>query len=881
LLAPGTRLGPYEIDAALASGGMGHVYRARDTRLDRAVAIKVLQTDLSENLHARERFEYEARAISHINHPHICTLYDIGEEGGVSFLVMELLEGETLAVRLQRGPLPIDQAIAFAGQIADALDKTHRVGIVHGDLKPENIMLTKAGVKLLDFGLSRRAPAAQGSTDSVTTATTIGAPGVVVGTLQYLSPEQLEGKPPDARSDIFGLGAVIYEMVTGKKAFNGQTPAAVIAAIMKHDPPPVSELRPGTPPALEHVVDTCLAKDPDERWQHAGDLARELAWVGASAPMAPATASAGGRRWIWIATSAALLVLLAALGAWALMDRVAPDVFPTRTSVLLPEGLQFPAGGAVAGVSRFAISPDGRKLAFVAIDAGGNQRLWVRALDSVNPAPIAGTDGALSPFWSPDSGTIAFVAQGRLKTVDVKGGTPVVIASPAANTTGAWTRDNVILFTPTFTSPLSSVPASGGTPQQVTTLDKAAGDVLHRSPTLLPDGKHFLYVAAGPRAGGTIGPRAVYVGSMDRQEPAKLLLDSGTGVRYGQGHVIFVRENTLMAQPFDLDRLALSGEPRPVAEQVELMAPGWASFALSDSGLLAYQPSSEGSQLVWFNRGGQELGTVDGAAGYDDLELSPDGHRAAVSVVDPAVRTRDLWIFDVDRGVRTRLTADNNDDVAPIWSPDGARLAFASNRNGHYDLFEKGASGLDGETSILADDAEKYPIAWLKDGRRLLWSVEIRAASTGVSILPAGQNQKPVRFLGPPVNTGRLSPDERWLAYTSPESGRSEVYVVPFPMASRRWPVSTAGGTQPRWRRDGKELFYAGRDNRLMAVTIDASGRDLKIGEPQPLFEARPVGARSFYDVSPDGRFLVNVVRADSASPSITLVQNWTAALKP
>ena len=863
---------------------MGHVYKARDTRLDRWVAVKVLQSEIADDSAARARFEHEARAISHINHPHICTLYDVGEDGGISYLVMELLEGETLAERLARGPLPFDQALTFAAQIADALDTTHRVGIVHGDIKPENVMLTKTGVKLLDFGLARQGLAPTGSADGVTTTTTITGPGTVVGTLQYLAPEQLEGKEADPRTDIFALGAVLYEMVSGHKAFDGHTPAAVIAAIMEHDPPSLATRRPSTPAALEHVVGTCLAKDPDARWQHAGDLARELAWVaGQTSTTVEPRGEPRRRVGIWMGAATALLIAAIGLALWGYRQTRPSDRFPIRTSILLPEGLRFTPGGTVGGVNRFALSPDGRRLAFAATDAAGNQMLWVRALDSTKATPVPDTDGALSPFWSPDSRTIAFVAQGQLKTVDPTGGSPVVIAPRAAGVTGAWSRDNVILFTPTFTSPLFRVTPSGGSPQQVTTLDKSTGDVLHRTPSFLPDARHFLYVAAGPRAGGTTGPRAVYIGSLDASEPSKLLIAEGTSARYADGSVVFIRENRLMAQPFDQRQLALTGDARVVAEQVELTAPGSAAFTLSDAGILAYSPSTDGSQLVWFDRSGRQLNTVGEPGAYDDVEISPDNHRAVVSAVDPNTNTRDLWIFDLDRGVRTRFTLDPAEDVAPIWSPDGGRIAFASNRKGHYDLYEKSATGIGGETLIYADSAEKYPTSWLPGTQRvLLWSFNVATLATGLAVLTPGPNAKPMSFIGSPASPGRMSPDGRWVAYYSGESGRNEVSVVSFPNASHRIQASTTGGTLPRWRRDGRELFYAGRDNRLMAVAVTASDNDLKLETPRPLFEARPVGSRSFYDVTGDGsRFLVNALRADSASPSITIVQNWTASLKP
>jgi Tol biopolymer transport system component len=896
VLTSGTRLGPYEIQSVVGSGGMGEVYKARDTRLGRTVAIKILSPRLAEDPHFRVRFEREARAISQLNHPHICTLYDVGESAGsdapsstpVRYLVMEFVEGETLAERLARGPLPLDQTLAYAAQIADALDKAHRRGFIHRDLKPGNVMVTKkAGVKLLDFGLAeqRTQPLPPGWADAVTHTTPIGAPGMVLGTLQYLAPEQLEGNEADERTDLFACGAVIHEMMTGQKAFDGGSPAAVIAAILEHDRPSITAVQPSAPPALEHVVSTCLAKDPDERWQSAGDLTRELKWIASVASksaVAHETAGAGTGQRVWMAVAGLFLLSTLALVAFQFLRPSAPAAPVYRTSILLPEGLRFPAAGPVGGIGRFAMSPDGRRIAFVATDPSGNQTLWVRPLDSLTAAPLAGTDGASSPFWSPDSRVIAFVARGQLKTIDPAGGSPVVVASTAFNATGAWNHDNVIVFTPTRESPLHSVSASGGTPRPVTTLDKQAGDVLHRNPFFLPDHRHFLYVAVSARNGGSTGPRAVYVGSLDATGPGRLLLDNGSSAKYSQGRLIFLQDKMLMAQPFDVDRLALTGEPRPVAEPVELNGPASAAFTVSETGVLVYQPAAvQGSQLLWFDRGGRQLGTVGDAAEYGDVELSPDGRRAALSVLDAAVNTRDLWVFDLARGVRTRFTFDRGDDVWPIWSPNGTHIFFASNRRGHFDLYQKMATGVGTEELLFADGSEKYPTSSLPDGRSLLyWAFDADGAI--LSVLPLTPEPKPTTFLPTPVGPGRLSPDGRWVTYSSAESGRSEVYVVPFPVASRKWQVSSAGGSQSRWRNDGKELFYAARDNKLMAVSVEGRASGLDVGPPRPLFEARPVGPRSFYDVTPDGqRFLVNSLRSEGLSSSITVVQNWSAAQKP
>jgi Tol biopolymer transport system component len=862
---------------------MGEVYKARDTRLDRTVAIKVLKASLAHDPDFRERFEREARAISRLNHPNICTLHDVGAAGAVNFLVMEYVEGETLAARVARGALPLDEALACGIQIAEALERAHRQGIIHGDLKPGNVMLTKTGAKLLDFGLARQLPSRSPQVfDTSDTSTRALPPNTapVLGTLPYLTPEQLEEKPADARTDIFAFGAVLYEAITGRRAFDGDSHAAVVGAIMRAHPRPMAETRP-VPAVLDRVVATCLAKDPDERWQNAGDLARELKWIASgavsTAGVEPAARRSGSRAWIAVAAALALSTLT--LSAVLLLRRV-PDTGVFRTAILLPEGLLFPGAGQLGGIGRFALSPDGRRVAFVASDPEGNVRLWVRPLDSLAARLLPETDGAGSPFWSPDSNTIAFVAQGQLKTIDPLSGTPHTL-TPAINATGSWNADDVILFTPSPTSSLHAIPASGGTPRPVTTLDTASGDILHRNPFFLPDGKHFLYVAVSARSGETTSARASYVASLDSSEPPRLIMESGSPVAYSRGHLVSLRDNRLVAQAFDLTRLELTGEPRPITEQVELAGPMSSPFSVAESGLLAYLPASgPGSQLVWFDRSGQRLGTLGEPADYGDVALSPDGRRAAVSVLDGALNTRDIWVFDIGRGVRTRVTFNPADEVAPAWSADSTQLVFASNRAGHFDIYRKAASGVGMEEVVLEDDSEKYPTAWSPDGRSILfWTFGNEGAQ--VRLLNPADRSTTV-FVGSPSNPARLSRDGRWAAYYSNESGRSEIYVVSFPKPSEKWQLSNAGGSLPQWRADGREVVYLGRDNRLTVVRVEERGSGLDVAAPHPLFDTRPVGPRSFFDVSPDGqRFLINSRRSDSLSSSITLLQNWTRLTPP
>lgn len=868
---------------------MGAVYKAVDTRLDRTVAIKLLSGPPENVTALRQRLEREARSLSRLNHPHICTLFDIGETNGdlaggpVSYLVMEYLEGETLAERVARGPLPIDRALVLGAQIAEALDKAHRADIIHGDLKPGNIMLTKGGVKLLDFGLARQRGGALPAdwASAATRTVSLGTPDGLVGTLQYLSPEQLEGRPSDERADIFACGAVLYEMLTGRQAFQGDSPAAVIAAIVGGEVTPIAQIIPQVSAAVEHVVTGCLARDPDQRWQHAGDLTHELRWLIASGgwERKPTSGTAASSRW-WPLAAAGLLTVALALAAALALRPSAPAAPLYRTSVLLPDDLRFPTGGTVGGGGRLALSPDGRTLAVVAVDSRGTQMIWLRPLEGTTATPLPGTEGAGSPFWSPDSKSLAFVAGGQLKRIETAGGQPMVITSPAFNASGAWSQTNEIIFTPGANAALALVPASGGTPRPVTTLNAQGGEQLHRSPAFLPDGRHFLYVAVVGGNAATQARRAVYAGSVDG-DAAALVLDNASGVRYSDNHLLFIRETTLLAQPFDAGRLTLSGEPRIIAEQVETGGAAASAFTLSDSGILAYQASATGgSQLIWFDRQGRQLGTVGDAASYGDVELSPDGRQVAVSIIDPLTNTRDLWLVDVGRGVRTRFTFDKGDDVAPIWSRDGARIVFTSNRSGHYDLYEKAATGIGPETLVYADASEKYPTSWLSDARMLLYWT-FTAEGTELKLLD--QASRAARtFLSSPVSPGRFAPDGRFVLYYSSESGRSEVYLLPFPAATRKWQVSSNGGSFARWRPDGKEVFYVSRDNRLAAAPIDIQDDRVTLGQGEPLFEVRPVGARYPYDVAPGGeRFLVNTLGGASAVTAVTLVQNWNQLLAP
>ncbi len=906
-LAPGTKLGPYEIVSLLGAGGMGEVYRARDTRLDRTVALKILPEQFSRDPARRERFEREARAISKLNHPHICTLYDIGHQDGTDYLVLEYLEGETLAKRLERGPLPTDQLFRISIEVADALDKAHRQGIVHRDLKPGNIMLTKSGAKVLDFGLAKTVPAGLGlpmgaqQAVALPSAPTVGQPltreGTLVGTLNYMAPEQLEGKEADARSDIFAFGAVLYEMATGKKAFSGKSAASTMVAILEHEPAPMTDPARGTltPAALERLVKTCLAKEPEGRWQTAHDVKLQLQWI-AEGPVAPGSSPAG-------AAGAAMGTSPLQKSAWgiALVGLVAAMVFAVayfratsspprviRSFILPPETASFDTGGPSAGPA--AVSPDGRRLVFRARDTSGNAALWLRPLDGLTAHPLAGTDGGSFPFWSPDSRSIGFFADGKLKKIDASGGPPQTLCNASEQPRGGtWSRSDEIIFSSDINTPLYRVPATGGTPIAVTKLDEARHESTHRWPYFLPDGRHFLYYIRLGTA-SFAAESGVYIGSLDSSEPKLLVRSQANGLYVPPGYMLFWREGSLMVQPFDAKGLKPTGEALPIAEAVQFAAgANYAVFSASQNGVLVYQSGGQvGSQLVWFDSQGKQTGSVGGPASRVTPQLSPDGRRVAECLVDAQTGNADIWLEDLARGgAPTRFTFDPAFDWYPVWSPDGHRVVFSSSRKGFFDLFVKDSSGAGNEELQLESKIDKRATDWSRDGHFIAFGAHAPTGKTGwdIWILPLSGDRKPFPFLETPFNEGAatFSPDGHWLAYQSDESGTNQVYVAPFPGPGGKWMVSSGGGQLPRWRCDGKALFYLSRDDKLMVVDIAPKGASVQAGIPRALFQVRlpaspPFGAQ--YDVAPDGKhFLVRTTGEGSTAP-LTLVVNWTTELK-
>jgi Tol biopolymer transport system component len=885
-LQSGAKLGPYEIVAPLGAGGMGEVYRARDTRLDRTVAIKVLPQHLADTPEARQRFEREARAVSALNHPHICTLHDVGSQDGTEYLVMEYLEGETLAARLERGPLPLEQVLKFGMEVADALDKAHRQGIIHRDLKPGNIMLTKSGAKLLDFGLAKAAmPLSTGMTltAAVTRTTPVTQQGTIVGTFQYMSPEQVEGKEVDARSDIFSFGAVLYEMVTGRRAFPGKSQLSVASAILEKEPEPISTLQPMTPVALERVVKKCLAKDPDERWQSASDLASELQWIaegGSQVTLAPTGAAKGIHvRWqgalLWGGVSL-LLAAITGLAIWNLKPSAPRPI--SRVTVTLPPGQQL--AGLENGPA-VALSPDGTHLAYVARQSGA-QQLYLRAMDSLEPRPIPGTEGAVNPFFSPDSQWLGFFADGKLKKISMSGGAALTLGDAVQPRGASSSSQGMIAFVPTSVSVLQQVPDAGGTPQPLTRFEK--GENSHRWPEFLPSGEALLF-AAGPATGNWTNVQVAVqsVGTGERRN----LIKVGTQPRYApSGHLIYAQGGNLMAVPFDPQRLAVTGAAVPAVEGiVQSPSSGAAQYSLSATGTLVYVPGSTQAgqrRLVWVNRNGAEQPVAAPARAYWNPRLSSDGRQVTVGIAD---QESQVWLYDLSRETLTRLTFGGSQNATPTWTPDGKRIAFQSNKEGPLNLFWQLADGSGGLERLKTSEYPNAPHSWSPDGQ-LLAFVELNP-TTGFDIWVLRlSDRKAQLFLRTPFNESvpRFSPDGRWLAYVSDETARWEIYVQPYPGPGGKWQISTEGGTEPVWNPNGRELFYRSGD-KMMAVEI-ATQPSFTAGKPRVLFERpylpTPVTFPN-YDVSPDGqRFLMlKPTEQEAAAPTqINLVLNWFEELK-
>ncbi len=895
--AVGTRLGPYQIEAAIGAGGMGEVYRAKDTRLDRTVAVKVLPAQLAKNPEFRQRFDREARAVSQLSHPNICALYDVGSEEGLDYLVMEYLEGETLADRLAKGALPIDQVLTLGIQMADALDRAHKQGIVHRDLKPGNVMLTKAGLKLLDFGLAKQQLSAiETEISKVSSLPTRGPQeralteeGTILGTFQYMSPEQLEGKEADARTDIFALGCVLHEMATAQKAFSGKSRASLIAAILEREPAPISSIAPMTPPALDRVVKTCMAKDPDDRFQTAHDIKLQLQWIaegGSQAGLpAPIAARRRSRERLFMAAAAAFGLTAAALGARLVLNRAEPARI-VQSSLLAPEKVAFDFSNGP-----MALSPDGSRVAFIGVGADGKSQIWIRPLSGLSAQALQGTEGGAYPFWSPDNQYVAFFTNGKLRRIDASGGPPESICDAPQGRGGSWGPDGTILLAPNANSGIFKVPATGGTPVAVTKLDESKQENSHRWPVWLPEGRHFLYFAQTPQTtseGSGVG-NSVWVGSADGNGSKLLFRADSQALHAPPGYVLFWREGSLVAQKFDAAKQSVTGDAFPVAENVQrLPSRNFAYFSISSNGLLVYQGGALAgqSQLAWYDRSGRELEKLSAPGDVARPRLSHDGKRLAVDIRDPQSGNNDVWIYEFARKTLTRFTFDAARDAGPIWSPDDSFIAFASNRKGNMDVYRKPVAGAGTEELLFEGPAEETPQSWSSDGRTLLLESRNGANRTrggGEIWSYSFAEKKGAAFHATEFNAGEpvFSPDGRFAVYVSAESGRFEIYVMAFPGPGGKWQVSTEGGEDPSWSHDGKEIFYIAHGNRLMVVPVKV-GPDPEPGTPKLLFEARfrqDIGQQ--YNATADAqRFLIAADLSEASASPITLIQNWLTGRK-
>ncbi|HYN06359.1 MAG TPA: protein kinase [Vicinamibacterales bacterium] len=887
-LQVGDRLGVYQIQSLVGAGGMGEVYKARDSRLDRTVAIKVLPAHMGADQRARERFEREARAVAALSHPHICTLHDIGHQEGIDFLVLEHLNGQTLAERLAKGPLPLEQALDIAIQIASALDSAHRAGIVHRDLKPANVFLVRNGgasasptAKLLDFGLAKgQDPVLAAGSSKLGSTPELTTPGAILGTVQYMAPEQLEGHGADTRTDIFAFGVVLYEMIAGRRPFEGGSQASVIAAILEHEPASLSSLRPHTPPTLDRIVSTCLAKNPDDRWQTARDLRRALTWLPDADGATRSIPVAGTHRLGRAALAGAVAVVgLASFAIYSSNRAPAPAAPNISFSIYPPEGTKFPRGTA-----EMAIAPDGGRLVFVALSSDGIRHLWIRSFDAVAARRLEGTDGASHPFWSPDGRSIGFFAKQSLRRIPEAGGSPQILcAVPVAGRGGAWNRDGTIIFG-ALNSPIRRMAETGGQPTPVTTLDGPRGE-RHEWPVFLPDGRRFLYFARrnAPEQTG------VYQGSLDSTETHRVQ-SLGSNVGPVGTHLLSLSNHSLIAHAYDPDRAQVMGDPITVVERMDYdsLQRSEGAFSVAATGALAYRSASPDSHLIWIDRTGKEVAAFRAPGDYHHPWLSPGEQRVAVERTDASTGRHTIWILELERGVTNRLVSDETGAHMPVWSPDGNRVLFSSNRNGGTDLYWIRADGAGRDELVLRTDGiHQVPTDWSLDGRFLLY--EARPHSRGdLWILPVSPVQKPQPFLEAAASQerqGQFSPDMRWIAYTSDESGTYEVYVRRYPGADLKWQVSTHGGAQPRWRRDGKEVFYLAPDGNLMATAVTEDRSRFETGTPQALFNtgitASSIDRRNQYVVTPDGRrFLVNISAEDENAAPITVVLNWNARLK-
>jgi serine/threonine-protein kinase len=864
---------------------MGEVYKARDTRLDRIVAIKVLPSHLAAKSELRERFEREAKTIAGLNHPHICTLHDVGHQDGIDFLVMEYLEGETIATRLIKGPLPFDQALRYAAEIADALDKAHRKGVIHRDIKPANIVLTKNGTKLLDFGLAKlrqevTRPEGSAGEGSTLSKDATGA-GAVLGTLQYMAPEQVEGKVDeiDGRTDIFAFGAVLYEMATGKRAFEGKTRASIMAKILESDPPPMSSLQPLTPPTLDHAVRKCLAKEPDQRWQVASDVRDELKWI-SEAPtqvdphqeaIFPRIANLGFRQRALLVSI--LLLFVGVLGLAIRGWKTAPTPTVTRSVIALSAADRLALGATPV----LAMAPDGSRLVYVA-SRGGSRQLYLRSLDHFEAAALPGTQGAESPFFSPDGRWVGFFADGKLKKVSIEGGPSLTLCDALDNRAGSWAPDGTIVFSPSSSLGLFRIPSTGGTSEPLTRADHEKGELSHRWPQVLPGGKDVLFTIWN---GGSFDDAQIGIVSLQTGE-RKLLLEKGTYARYvSSGYLVYVRAGDLLAAPFDIARLRVTGAPETVLEGVSTYpGTGTAEFDFSQNGALAYVSGGarvDNRTLVWVSRTGEARAIPSIPRPYASPRVSPEGRRLSVGIQGTYAG---VWLYDLERGALTRLI-ESGGNTFPIWTPNGSHITFVSPMSGSLNLQWIPVDGSSPPEHLSTSENTQLPSSWSPDGKVLAFSEDDPMTGWDIWTLKIQDNQKAQPFLRTRFNEGggMFSPDGRWLAYQSDESGRDEIYVRAFPGPGERSQISTEGGTEPVWARSGTELFYRNGD-KMMGVTVETKA-NFAASKPRVLFTGEYETSTGFlpnYDISSDGQRFLMLKSGEDTRPAtqINLVLNWS-----
>ena len=889
----GERLGPYEILSAIGAGGMGEVYRAHDGRLNRDVALKVLPEVFATDPDRMARFEREARVLGALNHPNIATIYGLEEFESGRALVMELVDGPTLADRIAKGPIPLDETLPIAKQVAEALEYAHDRGVIHRDLKPANIKVTSDGtVKVLDFGLAKALmdePVAADPRDSPTLSMAPTMTGVILGTTAYMSPEQAKGKPVDRRADLWAFGVVLYEMLTGKPLYSAETAAETLAFVMTKEPT-FDGLPSTTPAGVSNLLRRCLEKNPRQRLQHIGEARIVIEGVlsGAAPAFQPVAAQRQHNLARFVAAlAAALLVALAGTYFFIHFRQTRPQERSIRFEIAPPEK---------TALSMFRLSPDGRYLAFTAL-GGGRSQLWLRSLDSLQAQALQGTDDASYPFWSPDSSYIGFFAQGRLKEISVTGGPPQTLCEAPAGRGATWNNDGVLLFAPNLTGGLYRVSAAGGVPVAETKLTTSGSSDSQRYPEFILGSGYYLYTYQTEKAETT----GIYVGSLGGKPPVRLLPDSSNAIYVPplapsqRGHLLFRRGNSLMAQPFDPNRLQTTGDMFPIAEQVGVsLQAGNGAFSASDSGLLAYRIGGTvgNRELIWSDREGRRISTVTKPAEISSEALSPDEKEIAVSISGSSGLI-DLWLQETGRGVMSRFTFESGISAAPIWSKDGSRLVF-SFRPGvslNFTLVQKAVSGTGKEELLWHAGLNGYPWDWSPDGKFIVYSDYADKTNYDLWLLPLAGEHKPVPYLQTPFNEahGQFSPDGRWMAYASDESGHTEVYVQTIPVGGGKWQISTSGGDYPRWRRDGKELYYITADGKLTVVPVktrNASSSAFEAGPSQPLFGIEPLGnliiSRYPYQPAADGqRFLVNVPSGGEGAGAtpITMVLNWQAVL--